>query len=199
MDDHGGSGDETLMTDARYKVAHFYDREYPYTVEFEQEDDIVGILDIDQWVPQLRNGMSVENTRFVVITPKDYNLRYESVNCNLQPVITAEGDKKIYTWQMKNLPALTMETMAPSWEKCVPFVLISPSDFEAEGYKGNMSTWNSYGKFYYDLLKGRDVLPEDIRKKVHELTDHLKDDRDKIAVLYDYLQKNTHYISIQLG
>ena len=43
------------------------------------------------------------------------------------------------------------------------------------------------------------MLPEDIKKKVHELTDHLKDPREKINVLYDFLQKNTHYISIQLG
>jgi hypothetical protein len=78
-------------------------------------------------------------------------------------------------------------------------VLIAPSDFEAEGYKGNMSTWTDYGKFFYQLRIGRDVLPDDIKKKVHELTDNLKDPRQKVYVLYDFLQKNTHYISIQLG
>jgi len=31
------------------------------------------------------------------------------------------------------------------------------------------------------------------------LTDKLKDPKQKISVLYDYMQKNTHYISIQLG
>jgi hypothetical protein len=46
---------------------------------------------------------------------------------------------------------------------------------------------------------GRDVLPDDIKKKVHELTDHLTDTRQKVYALYNFLQNNTHYISIQLG
>jgi hypothetical protein len=77
--------------------------------------------------------------------------------------------------------------------------MLAPSDFESQGYKGNMSTWENYGKFMNQLRAGRDVLPEDIKRKVHELTDSLKDKRQKIYVLYDFMQRNTHYISIQLG
>jgi hypothetical protein len=73
------------------------------------------------------------------------------------------------------------------------------SDFEAQGYKGNMSTWESYGKFINQLRTGRDVLPGDIKRKVHELTDTMKDARIKLYALYDFMQNNTHYISIQLG
>jgi hypothetical protein len=76
---------------------------------------------------------------------------------------------------------------------------MAPSDFEAQGYKGNMSTWIDYGKFINQLRMGRDVLPDDIKKKVHELTDHLTDTRQKVYALYNFLQNNTHYISIQLG
>jgi hypothetical protein len=77
--------------------------------------------------------------------------------------------------------------------------MMAPSDFEAQGYKGNMSSWENYGKFMYQLLIGRDMLPEVTKKKVHELTDHLSNPREKVYALYDYMQKNTHYISIQLG
>ena len=62
-----------------------------------------------------------------------------------------------------------------------------------------MNTWEGFGKFISELLKGRDVLPDDIKVKVHQLTDQLKDDKQKVYVLYDFLQKNTRYISIQLG
>jgi Transglutaminase-like superfamily len=77
--------------------------------------------------------------------------------------------------------------------------MVAPSDFEAQGYSGNMSTWENYGKFIYQLKKGRDALPDETKKQVHTLTDNLKDPKEKIKVLYDFLQKNTHYISIQLG
>ena len=199
MEDISGTGDENLMTDIRYKVNRFYYKVYPYTVDYEEEDDVDGILGINDWVPQKLNKMSVQDTKYVIITSKDYPLRYKSENCTMEPVISENSGKKIYTWELKNLLAKDVESSAPTWQKLVPYVMLAPSEFEAAGYKGNMSTWKGYGSFYFDLLKGRDVLPDNIKLKVHELTDGLKTPKEKIAVLYNYLQKNTRYISIQFG
>jgi len=189
----------SLMLDQRAKECNFFYRTYPYTVDFEEEDDVDGILDFSDWMPLHDPSMSVQLSRYVIIAPKDYRIRYKTNNCGIKPVITEDGGKKIYTWEIKNLPAISMESNAPPLSELVPNVMFAPSDFEAEGYKGNMDTWQDYGKFIYQLVKGRDVLPENIKAKVHELTDGLKDDRQKIYVLYDFLQKNTRYISIQLG
>jgi hypothetical protein len=62
-----------------------------------------------------------------------------------------------------------------------------------------MSSWSDFGKFVYALKQGRDVLPDNIKQQVHQLTDGESDAKKKIAILYQYLQKNTRYISIQLG
>ncbi len=78
-------------------------------------------------------------------------------------------------------------------------MLVGPTDFELQGYSGNMSDWNEYGKFYGSLQKGRDVLPDDLKREVHRLTDNVSDPSKKVAILYDYLQKNTHYVLIQFG
>jgi Domain of Unknown Function with PDB structure (DUF3857)/Transglutaminase-like superfamily len=199
MQDLSGGDEESLMVDTRYKVNDFYYRSYPYTVDYEEEDDINGILDFSDWMPLSNSAMSVQDSKYIIIAPKDYKIRFKQFNCSIQPVITETADKKIYTWQIKNLPAIATESYAPSWREIVPNILFAPSDFEAEGYKGNMSTWQDYGKFLFLLLKGRDLLPANIKTKVHELTDHLTDARQKVYVLYDFLQKNTRYISVQLG
>jgi transglutaminase-like putative cysteine protease len=199
MQDVSGDDDMSLMVDTRYKVNNFYYRSYPYTVDFEEEDDVDGVLDFADWVPLPAPSMAVQYSKYVIIAPKDYEVRYKSYNCSVQPVITENGNKKTYTWEIKNLPAITTENNAPSFRELVPHVLLAPSDFEAEGYKGNMSTWTNYGKFIYQLTQGRDVLPDDIKLKVHQLTDGLKEDKQKIFTLYEFMQKNTRYISIQLG
>ncbi len=199
MDDHSYVSEGTLMDDIRYKEYDFYCRNYPYTVSYEQETDVNGIRGFDDWLPLWRAGMSTQHSKYVIIAPKDYEVRYKPVNCNFQPVITASGDRKTYTWEISNLPARTFETSSPKWNDIVPHVLMAPSDFEAEGYKGNMSTWENFGKFINQLRAGRDQLPEDIKRKVHELTDHLTDKRQKVYALYNFLQQNTHYISVQLG
>ncbi|HTS45901.1 MAG TPA: DUF3857 and transglutaminase domain-containing protein [Puia sp.] len=199
MQDISAGDEESLMTDIRYKVYDFYNHSYPYTVDFEEEDEVNGILEISDWFPQDNFNLSVQYSKYVIIAPKDYQVRYKPFNCSIQPAVTENGNNKIYTWEIRNLPAITNEPIAPALRYIVPGVLMAPSDFEAEGYKGNMSTWEGYGRFIYDLLKGRDVLPEDVKKKVHELTDNLTDPKEKISALYNYLQKNTRYISIQLG
>jgi hypothetical protein len=199
MEDRSYVSEGNLMDDDRYKAYDFYCRNYPYTVNFEEEKELTGILGFHDWAPLWGSGISTQHSKYVIVAPRDYQVRFKPVNCNFQPVITESGDKKIYTWEAWNLRAMHTETAGPRWKEISPYVLVAPSDFEAEGYKGNMSTWENYGKFINQLRTGRDMLPEDIKKKVHELTDNLKDTRQKIFVLYDFLQKNTHYISIQLG
>jgi len=190
---------ENLMDDERYKEFNFYCRLYPYTVDYQEEDEVTGILAFDRWRPLYSSGISTQHSKYVIIAPKDYVVRYKPVNCNYQPVITESGDKKIYTWEVSNLPARHTEVAGPDWSQIAPHVLFAPSDFEAQGYKGNMSTWENFGKFINQLRAGRDVLPDDVKKKVHELTDHLTDTRQKVYALYDYLQKNTRYINVSLG
>ena len=199
MQDVSREDDISLMTDTRYKVNNFYYRTYPYTVDFEEEDDMDGILDFADWVPLLAPALSVQYSKYVIIAPKDYVVRYKAYHCAVQPVITESGNKKIYTWEIKNLPAIRLESNAPSFRELVPNIMFAPSDFEAEGYKGNMSTWTNFGKFIYQLIQGRDVLPDEVKAEVHRLTDALADPKEKVYALYNFLQKNTRYISIQLG
>ena len=191
--------EESLMTDTRYKAHNFYYRSYPYTVEYEEDDDLNGILDLPDWYPQGRNIMSVEYSKFVIVTPKNLDIRYKQFNFSGQPVITEKDDKKTYTWEIKNIPVRTSESYQPSWREILPMVMIAPADFEIQGYKGNMSSWENFGMFINTLLQGRDALPEAVKQKVHELTDNIKDPREKVKVLYSFLQQNTRYISIQLG
>ena len=199
MEDRSAVGEESLMDDDRYKEYSFYYKAYPYTVDCQEEQEYTGIQGFKKWRPLYNYGISTQHSRYVIIAPRDYKVRYKPVNCNYLPVITESGDKRIYTWDAGNLPALVPETSSPKWAEIVPAVLMAPSEFEVQGYKGNMSTWTDYGKFINQLRVGRDILPDDIKKKVHELTDNLKDPRQKVYALYDFMQKNTHYISIQLG
>ena len=87
----------------------------------------------------------------------------------------------------------------PDFHKLAPCIIFGPTEFQMDDYKGNMSSWQEFGKFVYTLKQGRDVLPDPIKQKVHELTDGIPDIMNKIKTLYNYLQKNTRYISIQLG
>ena len=143
--------------------------------------------------------MAVEQSSMQVISSEDYKFRYKSFNYPGEPIITSEKSKNISTWTVKALPAITSEIYGPLWHEMTTMVIYGPTDFQMDEYKGNMMSWQDFGKFVHALKEGRDVLPENVKQKVHQLTDGVSDVKTKIALLYDYLQKNTRYISIQLG
>lgn len=199
IQDMSGVGDNNLMDDTRYKSHNFYYKSYPYTVEYEVEVKYNGTMFYPDWFPQSRSLMAVEESKFIFSCPDEYSFRYKAYQFEGAPQVVQEKGEKVYTWQIKSLPAIVRESYAPGLRKITPLVLFGPAEFVMQGYKGSMSSWQDLGKFIYQLNKGRDVLPDDVKKAVHQLTDQVADPAQKVKLLYEYLQKNTRYISIQLG
>ena len=189
----------SLMDDNRKKIHNFYYKIYPYTVDYEVEKTFNHSFHFPPWITQEDEFLSVEKTSYTLTCPAEYQIRYRALNYKGEPVLSEEKNKKIYTWQVSNIPAVVREFASPRWQELTTMLYLAPTEFELEKYKGNMSSWKEFGKFFYSLNQSRDVLPENIKQKVHQLTDGLSNDKEKINVLYQFLQQNTRYISIQLG
>ncbi|MEP6467607.1 MAG: transglutaminase-like domain-containing protein, partial [Parafilimonas sp.] len=178
---------------------NFYCKDYPYTVEYEEDDDWDQMFYLPTWDPQVSALMSVQVSKLIVETPVDYKFRYKQFNLASSPQIVQKNDKIIYTWEVDNLATKQEEVFQPSWREIMPSVMLAPTDFEVGDYKGNMNTWKNYGDFVNVLKENKDVLPDDIKQKVHSLTDKVNDPTEKVDILYKYLQQNSRYISVQLG
>jgi hypothetical protein len=199
IEDISAVDDNSLMDDNRRKVHSFFYKSYPYTVEYEVETKFNNTLYFIPWIPQEGQRFSVEQSSYTIICPADYVVRYRAFNYKSEPAITTEKDKKVMKWEIKNLPGITKPYASPSWREITTVVYFAPSEFEIQGYKGNMSNWKEFGKFHYALNSNRDQLPPKWVQTAKELTANITDDREKAVILYHYLQKNTRYISIQIG
>lgn len=199
IQDKSGVDDISLFDDNRYKTHDFYHKVYPYTVEYEVEYRYNKMMFYPTWFPQYRPLVSVQHSQYTINCPEAYEFRYKAYQYNTAPAVTKDKGIKSFTWSIKDLPTIVREPYTSSLRRLTPIVLFGPTEFEMEGYKGNMQTWQDLGKFFHTLKQGRDALPDDIKRAVHELTDNLPDPAAKVKVLYEYLQRNTRYISIQLG
>lgn len=188
-----------LASDSRQKVKGFIFNSYPYSVVFEEKDELSGTIYIPDWQPPRTDKMSLQISRYILTAPVSYKVRLKMINTDVKPIINQNKDKITYTWEIRNLPVVPDEPFAVSSEFYDPSMLVGPTYFEIEDYSGNLTSWDDYGKFYYSLYKGRDSLPADLKHQVHVLTDNLTDTYKKVAVLYDYLQKNTHYVLVTFG
>jgi Domain of Unknown Function with PDB structure (DUF3857)/Transglutaminase-like superfamily len=198
MEDRPAYDGSSFVNDQRIKVGSLYSNTYPYTVEFDEEDEMTELIQIRDWYPQDELSHSVEKGIFRITVPADYALRYRMLNSGITPVIGTVSNKTTYTWEVHGLMALE-EPPYSNYLMYVPHLMIGLSNVEMGGYKGSMSTWNDYAQFYGSLQKGRDQLPDETKQKVHELTKGLTSPQAKVAVLYNYLQQNSHYVGIQLG
>lgn len=198
-EDLSGSSGVNLIDDNRFKRHNFYYKSYPYTIEYTVVKEYNSTLFFPSWTPVPRDRISVEQSTAIIISPADYEFRYKAFNYKDAPVITQQKSAKAYTWSVKNMMAIQREPFSPMWHELVPMVIFGPTEFQVDAYKGNMASWQDFGKFIQALKAGKDVLPDHIKQKVKEITAGLTDSRQKISSLYEYLQKNTRYISIQLG
>jgi hypothetical protein len=196
--DESATSEGSLAMDYRMKFHSFYHRVYPYTVEYESEVTKKRTMFFPAWNPVRAQHTAVEASNLEIVLPKDYIFRFKNYNC-AAPVIEELSDKKKYKWNVANLPAIEKEYAGPYWHEIAPYIIMAPSEFQIEDYTGNMKDWIEFGKFQYSLNKGRDIVPDAIKQKVHQLIAGVESSEEKTKILYKYLQDNTRYISIQLG
>ena len=170
---------------------------YPITVEEDFTLTFRGIIayptfDLDN------TDRAIQQATFVATVPTGMGIRYKNRHTGVQPLIQ-EGprDTKTYTWSVSGLKGQPFE--ASTLADDGPAVLLAPNAFNLDDNPGDMSTWASFGKWYYDLNKENFVLPETSKDFYRRLVAGASTDLDKARILYGYLQKNFRYVSIQLG
>jgi transglutaminase-like putative cysteine protease len=171
---------------------------YPITVEINYTIKFKGILGYPAKRFQLPY-QSLQQSVFDVEVPSDLSFRYKILNCNYQPVVTKDGSKDIYHWEVKNLPAFKVEKYSGASENYIPKVLLAPNKFQLDDYDGDMTSWKNYGDWINKLYEKTVGLPENRKMFYAALVKDAKTDKEKAALLYNYLQNNMRYVSIQLG
>ena len=191
--------DGGLYNDNRLKSADLSQSTYPYTVVFEYEKEYKFLYMIDGTVIVPDEKISVQHSSYQLIYPPNIPPRYHAVNIDVKPkqAKTSDGFESL-TWEFRNVMPIKFEPLS-SWRDVVPQIMAAPTKFEFDGYAGSMQTWDEFGQWINTLNKGRNILPEETKRKIAQLTIGLKTNEEKTKALYEYMQNKTRYVSIQLG
>jgi Domain of Unknown Function with PDB structure (DUF3857) len=171
---------------------------YPITIQFKYEMKYKGTLFYPDY-SILGSGEGVESSSFTARVPKELDLRYKEKNIKLSPEISTDDKYKVYKWSVKNLSPIEYEEGTVSYEGRYPTILLAPNRFKLYDYDGDMSSWKNFGMWENGLIQGLNVLPEDRKAFFTAMVKNAGSDREKIKLVYTYLQKNFRYVSIQLG
>lgn len=192
-------GSVNLYTDNRVKYLDFTPASYPVTVHFRKEIKTKNTAFIQNFRPYRNYYQSTKEFNFEIENNSGIELRtFENDYMDGVELENKSANHLVYT--ASHLPSIPKEVYSPSLEVFTPKVMFALKTFELEGERGQASNWKEFGKWRYDnLLQGLDELPESTVKEIQSLTAHLQTDREKAQVVYDYVQRNTRYISVQIS
>lgn len=173
--------------------------DYPFTVEYQYEEELKGFLELPDFRPIFDYNVSIEKSTFTIIKPETYLLRRLILNTSITPTISNEKGIDSQEWTMSNIPVYREEPFSKGLADITPKVLFSPSEFSYGGYDGNMETWEKLGQWSWELNKDRNKLPEETVAKIKYMVKDAKTDLEKAKILYEYMQNKTRYVSIQVG
>ncbi len=171
---------------------------YPVTVQFDYQFKYKGTLNYPDYRIQMPE-QSVEYSSYTATVPADLDLKFKAQHIALTPSITTSGKNKTYSWEVKNLASVPYEEGAVSYESSYPAILLSPNKFSMDGNEGDLSSWKNFGFWYATLSKGSLNLSGNTKIFLKEMVKDAKNEKEKIEILYSYLQNNFRYVSIQLG
>ena len=192
-----GTGDG-LVIDGKITYFRVAAPSYPVTVQFDYVIKYKGTLNYPDY-EITEPDQSVEYSVYTATVPADMDLRFKAKNISLMPSIKESGKHKTYSWEIKNLPASVYEEGAVSYESSYPSVLVAPSKFSMDGNKGDLTTWKDFGSWYITLSTGSINLSDESKATLNKMVQGASGDKEKIKIIYRYLQQNFRYVSIQLG
>jgi len=201
FEDSYAGQDFSLFEDSRMEHYTSTYSDYPYTVECEYETNSSQSLEFDDWNPNRGFGIAVEKSLYSFVCKPNFKINYKEINTPKKAAITINPHgMQTYTWEADNLKAIRYEPFSPDRDKYTTIVKIAPAQFVYQGIKGSFASWQQLGQWNYDnLLAGRDKLPAATVETIKELTTGITDDKLKAKKIYEYMQRKTRYISIQVG
>jgi hypothetical protein len=189
----------TLYDDTRRKYLSPVTNFFPYTIEYEYEIHYNGIYYYPTWYPISAYNQACENSRMIVVVPEKMNFRYLTNNITDSVSISNRNEKKIYSWEVKNIQAFINEELSPDFSQILPMIRLAPNNFEIDGYYGNQQTWESFGLWVKSLNNGKGNLNSEVREEIKSDIGEFTDTLSMIKKVYKYVQSRTRYVNLKLG
>lgn len=189
----------TLYSDSRVLFMGYTPISYPYTVEFLCEIETSNTAGIPTWRPIDGYYISVEKDIYTLKDNANLGLRYKEKNFEGFNIKKSNASNSL-SYTLENRRSIKPEVLSPSFSKFTPQVLIAVENFHFYGVNGKAKNWLEFGDWINNsLLAGRNSVTEETKQQILSLTAEVEDPIQRAKKVFEYVQNNTRYISVQVG
>lgn len=195
---YGANDASTIASDDKFYDLDYTHPDFPFTIEILHTTIVSSYLDFPDWFFGSGDA-SLITSRYIVETRDPQQIKYKVYNSNMQPVVSNNGGITSYTWEMKNRKKPYSEPGCYGRVVTEPWIDVSPVNFKYDGYAGSLTNWNEFGKMFYPFYEETNPFTPQRKAFFQSLADKGNTRFEKIKMLYNYLQQETRYVSIQFG
>ena len=188
--------DVSFYADIYVKEFKLRNNTYPYTLRYSFRYEVNQFLHIANWYPVIDTEIPTLKASLKLSTPSGYKVYYRSGMTDECKIDSVPG-RISYTWNASYSKTVSPEMYSPPLQQFIPFVEIVPEKFIYE-QPGSHKSWEAYGNWNLSLLKGMDDLPIIEKFRIEALVKNIDDDKEKVRVLFHYLQDATRYINVSI-
>lgn len=196
--DYTNNPSAALYVDDRVLVLRPLLTKYPYTVKTSFETNTSNTVYLSGFKPLNAFDIAVERAVMTIQNNSGIKIRTK-VSEKPMAVLNQSEEGNLWKYSFENVQALTEEPFSPDLDYLVPQVEFSPEKFTLEGRQGDMTDWDSFGKWYYSqLLTPVSAVTPEIAAEVKALN-LSGSTAEKVKTVYQYMQNKTRYVLIAMG
>lgn len=147
-----------------------------------------GRLAKEFWDTYLFNAfVPADISRYSLLVDKDFSFNYQVLNSEIKPDIKPIEDFKLYSWEMKDLPAVKDEPYMPTLNDVGMVLHIS-----------TVKSWNDIAQWYSDLSSFKTENEFELKEVYSKLfpPGEKLTELEKAKRIYNYIETNYRYSSV---
>jgi len=173
---------------------------YPVRVSYRWEESVSSLISFPKFAPVRAFETAVDSAFYRITAPTSLTIRNGSVFPGPARVTVREEDGKRITEAV-----LSRQAAIPRYGDGLPLEEQAPALYFAtdrcnyKGYECDMTDWRTYGQWVYNLQQDRQQLPDELRAKLHAMTDTCASAAGKVDVVRRFMGETTRYVNVSLG
>jgi hypothetical protein len=187
----------TLHSDAIHKYFTLDHFDYPFIIDVSFEKDYKSLFLWPAWMPEGKYPVLTSDYKLILQSPVKFQT-YTKGNIN-PPEISKTNNDSIYYWSLDSIPARPDEPLMAPEDETQYQLLFAPKYFATAGVTGSLISWDTFAEWYRKLCRNKYDLERTVTYQIDKLIKNASSDREKIELIYAFMQDKTRYVSIDLG